>query len=329
MRGDVVFRIYGVHTGRAKDNYFGTFTTRERAEAEVAQLLTREMHGENWAARYHNQGFAIRETAVETDFEMPPRPKPRDRYLVRATPVDNGPCAWRSSRIEVFERTPDGVAPSPCATWARDHAPYETFEPFRQGDRTLALISRDYTRSAVIDLVSGEVIAEEDETFYDDAKTSPGAGFCPVGFYVPDWWDVHDDSIIPGSEFWRAAHEWPRGELGFVWGCHWGDDGSWKLQALDLRDVTRGVLRREERFGYVAVRDEGWTSPCFVEAAPDSKGSRPPPFVSVSWYGASPVVEVRTGLTFDVTRGSLTEDDRAMVEALVARGGEDATKRKG
>lgn len=74
-------------------------------------------------------------------------------------------------------------------------------------------MSRDYTLSAVIDLGTGEVIAEEEETFYDEAKTRPGASFCPVGFYVPDWWDVHDDSIIPGSEYWDEANEWPRGTL--------------------------------------------------------------------------------------------------------------------
>lgn len=319
MRGDVVFRIYGVHTGREKDNYFGAFATRERAEAEIARLHTREMHGENWAARYHDKGFVIREVVVETDFVMPSKPKPRDRYVVRVAPIDNGPCAWKSSRMEVFERTADGVAAAPCATWERDHGPYETFEPFRQGDRTLALISRDYTRSAVIDLATGAVIAEEDESFYDEAKTQPGAGFCPVGFYVPDWWDVHDDSIIPGSEYWDEANEWPRGEFGFVWGCHWGDDSSWKLQMLDLRDVTRGVLRREERFGYVAVRDDEWTSPCFDEAPPDAKGSKPPPFLGVSWYGASPVVKVRTSLGFDLARGALTKSDRALVEGLLAR----------
>ncbi len=26
-----------------------------------------------------------------------------------------------------------------------------------------------------------------------------------------DWWAVHDDSIIPGSEYRDEANEWPRG----------------------------------------------------------------------------------------------------------------------
>lgn len=225
----------------------------------------------------------------------------RDRYYVRETPIETGPHTWNTSRVDVFARTPDGLADRPCASWSRDYALLGTFEPFRQGDRALALISRDYTLSAVVDLCTGEVIAEESETFYDDAKSMPGAGFCPVGFYVPDWWDVHDDSIIPGSEHWNASREWPRGDVGFVWGCHWGDDNSWKLQALDLRDVQRGVIRRDERFGYIALRNEGWASPCFDASAPDAKGSSPPPpFLSVSWYGERPVVDVRTEHRFDL-----------------------------
>src|SRR5206468_249746 len=117
----------------------------------------------------------------------------------------------------------------------------QTFEPFRQGKRELALISREYTKTAVLDLTSGEVIAEESES-------TPGGGFCPVGFYVPDWWDLNDGSVIPGSEYWDDDNEWPTGDFGFVWGCYWGDDTSWKVQYLDLCCVQEGVIAREERF---------------------------------------------------------------------------------
>ena len=66
MRGEVVYRIYGVHEGREKDDFFGAFRTVAEAEAEVAKLRLREMNGRNWAEQYHNRGFVIRETAVET-----------------------------------------------------------------------------------------------------------------------------------------------------------------------------------------------------------------------------------------------------------------------
>jgi len=38
-----------------------------------------------------------------------------------------------------------------------------------------------------------------------------------------------------------------------VAGCVWGDDTSWKVQYLDLSRADEGVLRREERFGYIEL----------------------------------------------------------------------------
>jgi hypothetical protein len=202
------------------------------------------MHGENWAARYHNRGFVVREHPVSTDFEVASRPKPRDRYLVKASARPNRPGTWDSTVVEVLRRKGDAL--ERVGEYVRNYSMLSTFEPFRQGERELALISREYTKTAVLDLASGEVIAEETES-------SPGAGFCPVGFYVPDWWDVNDDSIIPGSEYWDGDKEWPTGMFGFVWGCYCGDDTSWKVQHLDLSRVQEGIIARDDRFGYVQL----------------------------------------------------------------------------
>lgn len=36
----------------------------------------------------------------------------------------------------------------------------------------------------------------------------------------------------------RSDHdELPKGDFGFVWGCIWGDDSSWKVQYLDLSRI--------------------------------------------------------------------------------------------
>ena len=116
----------------------------------------------------------------------------------------------------------------------------------------------------MLDLATGLVIAEE--------PVSSG-GFCPVGFYVPDWWDLHDESVIPGSEYWSDDREWPSGEFGFVWGCVWGDDNSWKIQHLDLTGIQSGVILRNERFwvcgtvdrrlpeSYASTRMQGTAAP--------------------------------------------------------------------
>jgi hypothetical protein len=308
MRGDIIFRVYGVHAGRAADSCFGAFRTRAEAEARIAELAAKVMDGESWAARYHNQGFVIREQVVSTDFEIPARPKPRDKYVARTTAKPNGPGVWDSTVVEVLRR--NGPALERVAEYVRDYSMLSTFEPFRQGERELALISRDYTKTAVLDLVSGEVIAEETESV-------PGGGFCPVGFYVPDWWDVHDGSIIPGSEFWDSDREWPTGDFGFVWGCHWGDDSSWKVQHLDLRRVQEGIIARDERFGYVKLATRAYQSPCV--ASPPVDGPSPPPdFIQVQRYHGVTSVRFAVALRFDLGSGrvnggehrALMPDDR-------------------
>jgi hypothetical protein len=44
--------------------------------------------------------------------------------------------------------------------------------------------------------------------------------------------------------------------FGFVAGCVWGDDTTWKIQYLDLSDVRKGVIRRDDRFGYIELPDK-------------------------------------------------------------------------
>jgi hypothetical protein len=150
----------------------------------------------------------------------------------------------------------------------------------------------------VLDLESGSVIAEE---MYESEEQALG-GFCPVGFYVPDWWDLHDGSLIPGSEYWDANKEWPNGDFGFVWGCQWGDDSSWKVQYLDLSQIQQGVLRREERFGYLELATFGFENPCFeLDAA--IQNSAPPPFIHVWRRNGEPQVSFAVRMTFDLDTG--------------------------
>jgi hypothetical protein len=39
----------------------------------------------------------------------------------------------------------------------------------------------------------------------------------------------------------------------FVAGCYWGDDGSWKIQYIDVSRIDEGIIKREERFGYIEL----------------------------------------------------------------------------
>src|SRR5262245_14820151 len=140
MRGDIVYRVYGLHEGREKDHFFGAFQSRSEADAEIAKLCAMEMDGRNWAKQYHNQGFVVRETAVAVDFEIPSRPKPRDKYFVKGSPKANRPGTWDSTIVEVFRRTNSSL--EKICEYQRNYSLLRTFEPFRQGSRDFALISR-------------------------------------------------------------------------------------------------------------------------------------------------------------------------------------------
>lgn len=301
MRGDIMYRVYGVHEGRETDSFFGAFRTVQEAQAQVDQLDAKVMNGRNWANQYHNRGFVIREVVVETDFEIPSRPKPRDKYYVKGSAKPNRPGTWDSTIVEVFRR---GNTPSDderICEYERNYAMLQTFEPFRQGSRDLALISRDYTKTAILDLSSGTVIAEETEA------GPPGSGFCPVGFYVPDWWDVHGGSISPGSEFWTSDYEWPTGTFGFVWGCYWGDDSSWKVQYLDLSRIQDGLIGRDERFGYIELATDGFDNPCLKLDPPAHQGSTSPHFIVISRYNGIAKATFAVEMDFDLASGTSAE----------------------
>jgi len=288
------------------DCFFGAFRSRAEANAEVENLFAREMNGQNWAEQYHNKGFVIREVVVGTDFEIPLQPKPRDKYAVKCSRKVNQPGTWDSTIVEVFRRTGTKGRFEKICEYERNYSPMQTFEPFRQGGREFALISRDYTRTAVLDLESGCVVAEELDTC--------GEGFCPVGFYVPDWWDVNDGSIIPGSEHWNADREWPTGDFGFVWGCYWGDDSSWKIQYLDLSRVQEGTVRREERFGYVELATIAFNSPCLTLEVDEPLKSNPPPFITISRYDGQARVTFAVEMGFGLESGR-PEDWQRMTNA--------------
>lgn len=294
MRGDIVFGVYGTHEGRAQDSFFGTFLTRVAAEARAQQLAANEV----WARESHNRGIVVREIVVDTDFEIPSLPKPRDKWAVEIVQL-SAPETWPTVDVKVFRR--DAHGHTPVATYHRNLTMFATFEPFRQGGRDFALVSRNYVATAVLDLATGEIIAEEP---IED-------GFCPAGFYVPDWWDVNDGSIIPGSEYWRADREWPCGDFGFVWGCHWGDDTSWKVQHLDLSRISEGIITRTERYGYLPIANHGWTPPWLdLERAHDAPRSPPPPFLRVTRHAGVAEVSIVTTTHFNLDTGvRVSEED--------------------
>jgi hypothetical protein len=234
---DKIYEVWSIALSDGKRHSWSAFRTRDEAEQFLSQRTTGD--NEAWATRYHGKWW-IEEVDTTGLFQIPHATTPRERFMVEVTEIETGPGALNTLRIDVKNENNINVA-----TYSRNYpAMYRTFEPFHQSGKMFALISSDYTCTSVLDLQTGEVIASEEPS---------SMGFCPVGFYVPDWWDINDDSILPGSNRWSPDNELPKGDFGFVWGCVWGDDSSWKIQYLDLSLIQSGQIKREERFGYLKL----------------------------------------------------------------------------
>jgi hypothetical protein len=203
-----------------------------------------------------------------------------ESYFARVVgEVHYRPGTWNGLRVGVFRRVDD--AEEQVGEYERNHwALYRTFTHFRAGGRDLALYSPDYTATRLLELPSCRDIGGEEPA---------GGGFCPVDFFVPTFIDLESRvgdgpprrfrKQMPSPEeqvartipvTWPAVkgrpgrvedhHHAPVGPLtyhpfGFVAGCVWGDDSAWKLQYLDLSRAAEGILRREERFGYLELPD--------------------------------------------------------------------------
>lgn len=165
----------------------------------------------------------------------------RQRYVVEAEcfkKETDSKDSWSRLRVNVFEKR--GKKKTFLGSYERNYSSlYNTFEPFEQNGKHYALISSDYTTTSVLSLPDCKIIATEGDWNC--------WGFCPTGFYVPA---VGDKQIYFEND---KAKETMQGKFGFVCGCVWGDDGSWKIQFLDLSEIDQGKVIRDDRFGYVEL----------------------------------------------------------------------------
>lgn len=253
-----------------------------RKSYDEAVLLLEERFGEKhkeWAERHHSRWW-IEEIDTTDCFNIPSKPMPRDRFSTRVHDVQAEGGYGGTLEVEILNGDNETVA-----NYSRNYgAMMQTFEPFRQGEKMFALVSTDYTATSVMDLSTGKIIASE---------TPDSGGFCPVGFYVPDWWDINSGLRLPGSSTWKDDYENPKGNFGFVWGCIWGDDSSWKIQYLDLSNIQNGKILRDERFGYVKLA-----------ATPDV---HPKEFIRCQFYNGKCAVELKTETEFDLETGKLLD----------------------
>lgn len=170
-------------------------------------------------------------------------------FSVEITEVKNKPGYWSNNEVKVFR---DGKS---IGKYTRNYHAYnlETFYPFQLDGVWYALYSRDYTATRV---------AKLDDKFEDWCGDERNEyGFCPVEFYVPKYhlidggnfgeYKIHDnrndfERVGNQCEVIKTEYE----PFGFVSGCVWGDDSSWKLRFIDLSRIKDKILKIDERFGY-------------------------------------------------------------------------------
>jgi hypothetical protein len=234
-----------------------------------------------------------------TTYPAPSRPI-REIYTAVPETVSE-PKSWEKVRVSIYRNDVDGTK-TKIAEYGRNYSMLQTFEPFRQlrdGEwHDYALISDRYTRLAVLDLETGCIAATESypaatEKYVAAVKRSnpestlevgdpvPGSGFCPSGFYVPDFFDdfnptsystvdamekdiksVTEALAYSGDDEekqlfgagWCEEYLWSSsGQWGVYSGCVWGDDSSYKLRYVDLSKVSEGIVITDDRFGYVEL----------------------------------------------------------------------------
>src|SRR3990167_633721 len=149
----------------------------------------------------------------------------RLKYLTKVADIDNtakyGKDAWKYIGVKIFETLDDG-SEKEIGSYERNYPNFlYTFLPFKKDGKEYALYSPNYAATRVMELPSCKDIAGEEPNRY---------AFCPVEYFVPQ---------VENPQF------------GFVSGCEWGDDTSWKVQFLDLSRIEDGILKRDERFGYI------------------------------------------------------------------------------
>ena len=173
-------------------------------------------------------------------------------FSVEIEAIKNKPGTWDSSKFSIFR---DNIL---IGEYIRNyHGDHLTFHPFQVGGEWYALYSAEYTCTRVMKL---------NETSIEDwcGETPAENGFCPTEYYIPRYhkYNVDDNYeyvILNGSEY-KTLDEFEDDTIGsvetgfmnfgFLSGCIWGDDSSWKIRYIDLSDVLNKSLTITEKFGY-------------------------------------------------------------------------------
>jgi hypothetical protein len=191
------------------------------------------------------------------------------------------PGTWAHSLVNIF----DGDAQ--IGSYLRNYPRFgeQTFEPFELVGTWYALYSPQYTATRVMRLPECLDLGGEEPHSH---------GFCPVELFVPRYrkvafterglnqqhttWGVESNGEEKafngpfGNRYEYTLGPWLSLDSGFVAGCIWGDDTSWKLEVIDLSRAAEGVIERSARFGHVELGKMPWAEAVRIElSAPDGE----------------------------------------------------------
>jgi len=184
------------------------------------------------------------------------------RFRAEAVVKPHSADGWGSALVNIFDGdTKIGQYERNHPGWAK-----ETFEPFEADGIWYALYSPNYTSTRLMSLPACEDLGGEEPS---------SGGFCPVELYVPRYRKVLRRNRLDGREMENWLFEtnatapavadtvdygydstfgpWQSLTTGFVAGCIWGDDSSWKLEVFDLSKVGAGQITRSARFGHLQL----------------------------------------------------------------------------
>lgn len=203
-------------------------------------------------------------TTVAPATQNDDEPEWKPSYSIRSVSKASRPGAWNIREVEVLGPTGDVVG-----TYTYNYSMTPPFCPFEYKGEWYALYAKDYTATRIMNLPSCE------DVWGQDRNT---AGFCPVEFFVPAsqetlYGDNREGKFRGSSnsdfeEFQMAGPSErlletgePRwvvqpvkyADYGFMCGCVWGDDSSWKIRFIDLAKLDEGVVTIDDRFGYVEM----------------------------------------------------------------------------
>jgi len=184
--------------------------------------------------------------------------------------IDKSPNALKNIRIGIF-RTDDNSSEQIGEYIRNYHLFFKTFYYFIKDGKDYALYSPNYFITRVMELPSCVDIGGEEQT-----KTS----LCPNEYYVPMYVDreyqftdkgervtrkyrIVDPAVeqtLPTPISWEREINTPITvssiscfPFGFVSGSYWVKEGPEIIQHLDLSQVEKGIIKRDERFGKIVL----------------------------------------------------------------------------